>query len=383
MAASRATIVSAGTVVTGLDVLRPGWVRVVGSRITHVGEGISPRDADVEALAGVITAGFVDIHVHGGGGASFTSGDADEAARAVAFHRRHGTTSMLASLVSAEPSVLLDGVTMLADLAQDGLLDGIHLEGPWLAPGKRGAHDAATLRHPDPAEIDRLVVAGRGHLAMVTLAPELPGALEAVRRLSQSGVRVAIGHTEADYERTTAAIGAGATVATHLFNAMPLLHHRDPGPVAALLEDSRVTVELIADGTHLHQAVLEHVVARVGPTRVAFVTDAMAAAGMPDGDFTLGQLPVQMRSGIARLADGTLAGSTATTQALYGAALEVCRSYGDPALAAATMTARTPARALGLLDIGTLGPGARADLLVLDANKQVLRVMSAGEWVQS
>lgn len=376
-------IISAGAVVAGDEVLRPGWIEVSQSVITVVGRGEPPRAAGLSVDDGTLIPGFVDMHVHGGGGASFTSKDPTEAAAAAAFHQRHGTTSMLASLVSASPRELLSSVSMLADLVRDGVLCGIHLEGPWLAPGKRGAHDPSTLRHPDAGEINRLIASGRGAITMVTLAPELPGGLSAVRHLTEAGIRVAIGHTDADYDTTRKAIDAGAGIATHLFNAMPPLHHRDPGPVAALIQDPRVTLELIADGTHLHPATVAHVVAAAGPARVAFVTDSMAAAGMPDGTFSLGGLSVQVTGGVARLADGTIAGSTATMADTYTAALAAYQGPREALVAASMMTSTTSARALTLSRDAALTVGSRADIVVLDAHRQVQAVMSAGAWVQT
>ncbi|HEY0948569.1 N-acetylglucosamine-6-phosphate deacetylase, partial [Nocardioides sp.] len=241
-------LVAADRIVTPARVLAPGWLLVEGARVAEVGSGDPPRPPDVALPGATVVPGFVDVHTHGGGGASFDGGDADAVATGVRTHLAHGTTSTVASLVSASPEALLGAVRRLADLADDGLLAGIHLEGPWLSARRAGAHDPRVLRDPEPAEIDALLDAGRGHVRMVTLAPERAGGLEAVRRLVRAGVAVAIGHTEATYDETRAALEAGASVATHLFNAMPALHHRAPGPVAALLEHPDAYVELVADG---------------------------------------------------------------------------------------------------------------------------------------
>lgn len=220
---------------------------------------------------------------------------------------------------------------------------------------------------------------------MVTLAPELPGALATIRRLVEAGIVVAVGHTDADYDQTRAAVDAGATVATHLFNAMRALHHRDPGPVPALLSDPRVTVEAIADGVHLHEGTIRHIVATAGPQRVALVTDAMAAAGVGDGVFTLGGLDVDVVDGVARLrGTTTIAGSTATMDRLFATAVRLLGEQvdADTALAAAArMTATTPARTLGLHRTGTLAAGRDADLVALDRDWRVSRVMRRGAWV--
>jgi N-acetylglucosamine-6-phosphate deacetylase len=374
-------LIRAGTVVTGEVVHRPGWVEVDSGRIVGVGAGVRAGPG-LDFPTGVLVPGFVDLHVHGGGGHSYTSDDGRSVSAALSYHRARGTTSTLASLVAADEVTLTGWVRTLADLVDGGSPAGIHLEGPWLNPARGGAHERRFLRDPDPGELERLLVAGRGAVRMITVAPELPGGLDLIRRIVDAGVVAAIGHTEADHVTTLAAIDAGATVATHLFNAMPSLHHRVPGPIAALLVDPRVTLELIADGVHLHPALLSLVVAAAGPDRIALVTDAMAACGMPDGAYTLGPLAVTVTGGTARSdATGSIAGGTATTADLFRAAFGestlpvAATAEGDDALlAAARMTARTPARVLGL-DAGRLAPGLRADLVILTPDLQVEAVL--------
>ncbi|GAC57687.1 N-acetylglucosamine-6-phosphate deacetylase [Gordonia hirsuta DSM 44140 = NBRC 16056] len=374
-------VVTAPVIVAGDRVLRPGWMRLRDGWILQVGQGApSGRDAARSDLAGTVVPGFVDLHVHGGGGASYTDGRADKVAQAARFHLAHGTTTTLTSTVSTAPDALVQTVGRLADMAEAGISAGIHLEGPWISPQYCGAHDPRVLRDPDRAEIDRVLAAGRGTIAMVTLAPELPGALEAVRRLTSAGVLVAVGHTAASYTQTVEAVGLGARVATHLFNAMAPLHHREPGPVAALLEDPQVLIEVVGDGVHLHPALVRQIQASVGFRRIALVTDAMAAAGMGDGDFRLGGLDVQVRDGVARLRDGgAIAGSTATMGQLFRSAAHSLRTADatllDPVLIGLTeMTAGNQARVLRRTDIGVLEPGRRADFVVLDDDFQVTRV---------
>ena len=380
------TLISAGTVVFGgsaLDaVSRPGWLDISGNRIVACGSGAPPRAVDVDFPDGVVVPGFVDMHVHGGGGSSYSTDDPDEIARAAAFHRAHGTTTTLASLVTAAPEVLLSQIRALADATQDGIVAGIHLEGPWLSSARCGAHDATQLRDPDPAEIDSVLAAADGAIAMVTIAPELPGADVAIERFVDAGVIVAVGHTDASYEETKRALQLGATVGTHVFNGMRPLHHRDPGPALALLEDARVTVELIADGVHLHPALVHQVAVTAGSDRVALITDAMAAAGMPDGMYQLGGLDVQVTGSVARLRErATIAGSTATMDALFRTAATGLESASDAALRhAVAMTAMTPARTLGLDDVGALRPGMAADLVVLNRKLQVRAVAKRGVW---
>ena len=373
-------IVTAAQVVTPARVLAPGWLLLEGDRLADLGEGPPPRSPDVDLGDVVVVPGFVDLHVHGGGGASFDAGTADAAAVVADAHLAHGTTTMAASLVTDTADRMTAAVRELALLVQDGRLAGIHLEGPWLSPQRSGAHQPGSLAHPDPTSVDTLLTAGNGAVRMVTLAPELPGGVDAVRRLDDAGVLAAVGHTDATYDQACEALDAGARLGTHLFNAMRPLHHRDPGPVGALL-DSPVDVELIADGVHLHPAVLRTVFA-AKPGRCILVTDAMAAAGAPDGDYRLGPMAIEVRDGVARLAspggDGAIAGSTLTMDA----AVRFCvRTAGLPLLDVVHAASTAPARAWGLDDVGAIEPGRRADLVVLDEDLRVGRVMRSGAWV--
>jgi len=372
-------VITGAAVVVDGQVCRPGWLETSGPRIAACGSGPPPRPADAEFPDSVVVPGFIDMHVHGGGGASYTVGA--EIAGAADFHLRHGTTTTLASLVTAAPAELLAGVQALAEATRLGVVAGIHLEGPWLSRARCGAHDPERMRFPDPAEIDTVLTAGGGAVRMVTLAPELPGADDAIRRFADAGVVVAVGHTNASYEQTQHAIALGATVGTHLFNAMPPLHHRDPGPVLALLADPRVTVELIADGVHVHPAVLRAVIEYAGPDRVAVVTDAIAAAGCDDGEFLLGAVAVDVVSGVARVhGTSTIAGSTATMDRLFRMVAGIGADSDAGLLAAVQMTSATPARALGFDRVGILKPGNDANITVLDRDLRVAAVMLRGRF---
>ncbi|KMS70279.1 MULTISPECIES: N-acetylglucosamine-6-phosphate deacetylase [Streptomyces] len=367
---------------TGASVVLPtgtvenGRLAIEGTRITST----PPADAQVIDVTGHwLVPGFVDIHNHGGGGASF-SGTAEQILTAVHTHRVHGTTTLVASTVTDEMDLLVRQAGLLSELAEQGDIAGIHFEGPFISPCRKGAHSEKLLRDPDPAEVRKLIDAARGKAKMVTLATELPGGIDSVRLLAENGVIAAIGHTDAGYEQTVEAIDAGATVATHLFNAMPALNHRAPGPIAALLEDERVTVELINDGVHLHPAALELAFRHAGAARVAFITDAMDAAGIGDGRYMLGPLEVEVSEGVARLVEGgSIAGSTLTLDRAFQRAVSVDKLSVEDAV---TALSANPARLLGLFDrVGSLEPGKDADLVLLDADFELKGVMRQGEWV--
>ncbi|HEY0237202.1 MAG TPA: N-acetylglucosamine-6-phosphate deacetylase [Friedmanniella sp.] len=369
----------AAHVVTPRGVLDDAVVEVRGDRVAAV----HPNNGDERAdrLGGWVVPGFVDTHVHGGGGHDYAAGDPDEILAARDFHLRHGTTTTFASLVTAALDDLAAQLDVLADLAEDGHLAGVHLEGPFLSPEHPGAHEPSLLRPPHPAAVERLLDAGRGHLKMVTLAPELSGGIEAVRRFVAAGVRVAIGHTAADDDTVARALDAGADVGTHVFNAMRPIHHRRPGPVPRLLTDPRVAAELIADGFHVSAEVLRMALGAAGPDGVVLVTDAMVAAGMPDGPYRLGSLDVRVSDGQARLvtSDGTpgsIAGSTLTT----GRAFALVVGLTGDLPGAARFASTNAARHFGL-DAGTVEPGGPADLCLVDDDGTLRRVMRRGRWL--
>ena len=383
-AAASPSVLRADRVHDGERLGGPGWIALAEGRVVAVGTGDPPRThGPVHDLGDALLApGCVDVHCHGGGGHAFESGAA-AARAAAAAHARAGTTTVVASLVTDEVDALAAQLTALTPLCAEGVLAGVHLEGPWLSPLHRGAHRAASLRAPEPEDVARLVEVGAGHLAMVTLAPELPGALDAVGRLAEAGVVVAIGHTDASYETTRAAIEAGARMATHLHNACRPTHHREPGPAVALLEDPRVGIETIVDGVHLHAATVRRV-AREAGERWILVSDAMAAAGCGDGEFPLGPLRVRVHDGVARVvgadgAAGAIAGSTATVAGSVRSAVAAGVDL-DAALRAATAA---PADALGLPDVGRLRVGSRADAVVFGPELEVRGVLRHGTWVKA
>ncbi|MGW2725217.1 N-acetylglucosamine-6-phosphate deacetylase [Streptomyces sp. NPDC001492] len=370
-------MLSGANVVLPTGTIENGRVFVEGTRIA----GAASPDAQLIDLTGHhVVPGFVDLHNHGGGGASFTSGTVEDVLTGIHTHRLHGTTTLVASTVTDDMDLLAQRAGLLSELAEQGDIAGIHFEGPFISPCRKGAHSEKLLRDPDPDQVRKLIDAARGRARMVTLATELPGGLDSVRLLAELGVVAAIGHTDATYEQTVAAIDAGATVATHLFNAMPQIGHRAPGPITALLEDERVTVELINDGTHLHPAALQLAFHHAGADRVALITDAMDAAGFGDGRYLLGPLEVEVTEGVARLVEGgSIAGSTLTLDRAFQRAVTV---DGLPVEDVVRAISANPAKLLGLYDrIGSLEPGKDADLVVLDHQFALKGVMRRGEWV--
>jgi N-acetylglucosamine-6-phosphate deacetylase len=376
-----ADFVITGGRVAGLDrVVDDGWLAISGGVITEVGAGAPPEGNHVDVEGALVVPGFIDTHCHGGGGGSFSSGDPDELANAVRAHQRHGTTTMLASLVSDPIRELRGQMSALLDLVEDGEIAGIHLEGPFISQARCGAHDPAALLEPDTAALNELLRAGRGAVRMVTLAPELHGGVKAVRQLTESGVIAALGHTDGVEEQIRPAIDAGATVATHLFNGMRPLHHREPGPIGAMLDDERITVELICDLVHIHPTVVRLAARHVGPGRTVLVTDAMSATDAADGNYRLGRLEVDVTNGVATLAEnGSLAGSTLTMDIAFR---NLVRGAKLDLLDAVRATSGNPAELLGIADrTGSLRAGLAADVVVLDDDLRPLKVLRRGKWV--
>lgn len=256
---------------------------------------------------------FVDLHCHGARGHGFDDADLEGVAAAVSYHRSEGTGTLLLSLVSAPVDRLTRRLGQLAEMIPDlpGVA-GVHLEGPFLSRERCGAHDANALRAPSPDAVELIVAAGAGIVRQVTIAPELPGAMDAIDRFVAAGVVVAVGHTQADYDTAGAAFDRGARLLTHTFNAMPGVGHREPGPIVAAIERDHVVLEVIADGFHVHPSVLRGLF-HSAPGRVALITDAMSATGLGDGRYRLGEQDVEVR-GDRPVVTGTdtLAGSTLT-----------------------------------------------------------------------
>jgi len=335
-----------------------------------------PRDA--ERTASLIVPGFVDLHIHGGDGADFMDGDERANARILSFHAKHGTTAMMATTLTGSVAALQSATGAIARSADDrgAEIIGIHLEGPYINRDRAGAQDQASIRPADIHEIDSLLKRAPRLKWMITFAPEIEGAHALIERF-RDRVIFSIGHTSADYAEAVGALDWGATHFTHLFNAMTGMHHREPGVVGAALVSRNATAELIADGTHVHPAVL-NIAATTMPHRIALVTDAIRACGLADGTYKLGGYDVEVKEGSARLANGgALAGSTLT---MHDAVRNMIELAGLPIERVIPMATETPARIAGVRGRkGTIDRGYDADLVLLDKKLDIERVIVRGQ----
>jgi len=334
--------------------------------------------ADAERVEGLLVPGFVDVHVHGGDGADFMDAHDEGTERILAFHARHGTTALAATTLSASRGDLqaaVEAIRRVAASAPGGAeIAGVHLEGPYINPGRAGAQDAASIRPSDIHELAALINEAPRLRWIVTLAPELEGAQALIEHF-RDRVLFSIGHTSADHATTAAAIEWGACHFTHLFNAMTGLHHRDPGVVGAALTSVDATAELIADGVHVHPAVLR-IAVNAMPHRIALITDAMRACGLADGTYKLYDYEVTVGDGAARLADGTLAGSVLT---MAGAVKNMVELAGLPVETVIPLATEVPARILEVADRkGKIESRYDADLVLLTEKFEVARVWVRG-----
>lgn len=359
-----------------------GVVSVADGVISGVSSGLAAGEPALDLGDRWLLPGFIDVHVHGGGGAQCNTSSVDELQAVARFHASHGTTALLATTVAAPVDELEAAVRAIASVSGRfcegaAVVLGAHLEGPFLNRARAGAMDASCFLSPDAALTSRLMP-----VRMVTLAPELPGAIGVVRRLAGQGVVVSLGHSEATYEQAVAAVAAGARSVTHLFNTMRPLDHREPGLVGAALDLPELGCELICDGVHVDPAVLRLAWRAKGLAGLRLVTDATQAAGMPDGEYRLGGSAVVVRSGVARGGPGgagALAGSTLTMDAAVRSAVRV---LGIGVLEASVLASLNPARLLGIADRkGGIAVGKDADLVVLDDSLCVCAAMVGGRWV--
>jgi N-acetylglucosamine-6-phosphate deacetylase len=403
---SAGTALAADVAVRGTAVLEEGvlpgaLVLLGGGRILWAGpEESAPAHRAERTLDhdGPILPGLVDLHCHGGGGASFPDcADAEEALVAVREHRRHGTTSIVASLVTASPEELTARVRMLTDLAARGEVEAIHLEGPFISEARKGAQNPAHISGGDAELVRRLCELSPGAVATMTLAPETTDADAVIEALAAGGAVPSLGHTDCSSAQMTAAIAASRDAlrrhhgrsplptATHLFNGMRPVHHRDPGPALAALDaaaQGEILAEVIADGVHLAAETVAHVFSIAAADSLVLITDAMAAAGMADGRYRLGALDVTVTDGIATLTEGgAIAGGTFhLIDVVRFAVREAGVGLADAVRAASTV----PARVLGRQDeLGALRAGLRADLVLTDTQLHPVQVIRGGELVET
>jgi N-acetylglucosamine-6-phosphate deacetylase len=346
------------------------WLEISDGVISSINFGETPNPDRV--VDGVLIPGFVDMHCHGGGGFYFSDPSLQQIEQAINTHYSHGTTALVASLVTAPLDVLKTQIQRLVPFAKSGKISGIHLEGPYLAPTRCGAHDPLLLRDPNVKEIEELLAIGNGHVRMVTIAPELNGAIDSIKYLVSQGVKVAIGHSAADFDLALRGVEAGANIVTHFPNAVSKLD--DDGHTLAdlALSDTRLFLEMILDGHHVSDETARRVCA-VAHDRLVMVTDAMCAAGNSDGHYLIGQLPVTVTDSVARLdSNGALAGSTLTMDKSF---FNMQSRLGYSIVQAVLATSKRPAQALSLNNRGEIAVGMKADLLDVDLQKERVSVI--------
>jgi N-acetylglucosamine-6-phosphate deacetylase len=374
---------------TPFEEISDAVVVIQGSKILAVGQRGKvdlPRGVrEIHAEGKIIVPGFVDVHIHGAGGHDVMEGTREALEIVAATVVQRGTTSLVATTVTASEKETRDSVAGLArfilntsqyaarELSAEIL--GIHFEGPFISPARRGVHPAEWILPPSTEMLGHLLEEARGTALILTLAPELPGALDLIAEARRAGLVVSIGHTDASYEQAQAGIEAGATHAAHVYNAMRPFSHRGTGVIGAVLTSPRVSAELIADGVHVDEAAMRMLVDLKTPERVILVSDGISATGMPDGKYQLGMFEVKVSGGVGRNAEGKLAGSTLTLDR----ALRNMVALGVPLASALRMVTANPARQIGLgARKGILAPGADADLVFLDDKLEVSSVMTRG-----
>ena len=363
-------IIQASSAIVDGSLVGDTWIESSDGVITSVNPGIHGNpDATTD---GVLIPGFVDIHCHGGGGHYFSATSPESITAAINAHKKTGTSSLVASLVSESIDDLKAQIQRLIPFYNRGEIVGIHLEGPYLSHARCGAHEPSLLIDPTVGQLKELIEVGQGSIKMVTMAPELKGALDAISYLASIGVIAAIGHTEGNFQDAADATDAGASIVTHFLNAM---NKEDTAGSFAnfVLNDHQLTVELIVDGHHLSFEKVKELFVSLGP-RIIMVSDAMAAAGNGDGNYTIGALPVEVKDGVARLVSNQgLAGSTLTISEAFKNLISQC---GVSLQHAVHATSTLPAQSLGLNDRGSIAVGQRADLLSFNPKSHAIDVIA-------
>ena len=382
-------VIHADRALTPFEEISDAVIVVHGTKISAVGprdKVALPRGArEISGKGKTVVPGFVDVHIHGAGGHDVMEGAPEALEIIAATVATHGTTSLVATTVTASEMetcrsvadianfILNEGLSPARELSAEIL--GIHFEGPFISHARRGVHPPEWIAAPSPAMLKRFLAEARGTGLILTLAPELPGALELIAVAREAGLVVSLGHTDANLDQALAAIAAGARHAAHVFNAMRPFSHRETGVLGAVFTSPEVSAELIADGVHVDATAIRMLLGLKSPDRVILVSDGISATGMPDGKFQLGTFEVTVSGGICRNAEGKLAGSTLTLDR----ALRNMVALGVPLSSALRMVTANPARQIGLGSRkGVLAPGADADLVFLDANLEVSGVMTRG-----
>jgi N-acetylglucosamine-6-phosphate deacetylase len=363
--------------------LAVGDITIDNARIEAIGASQHDVGEVIDATDAVIMPGFIDVHTHGGGGFNLHTTDAEEIHSYLRWAAGTGVTSCLIAVVGVPDAIpgeqlrtAVQAIEQARERATGAEPLGIHLEGPYINVARRGAHPPSWLRVPNEAETEEVLTAAGGYLRLITMAPELPGAAAMIRRLVEAGVTVSIGHTDADYEQTLEAIRLGATHMTHCFNAMRPLHHRHPGPLAAVSESPRVYGELIGDGVHVHPALMHILVKFLSPERTIIITDAQGCAGMHGGTFEFAGQRVHVTDGAARLDDETLAGSVLTMDL---ALRNMLKFTGVSLSEAVRMQTLNPAESAKVADRkGRLQVGYDADLVIMDRDLNLQATICRG-----
>lgn len=383
------TLIKNCRIVTPFEIVEDNCIEIEGAVISGL---LSQTEVDIKNYDQVldckgdfVAPGFIDIHNHGNSGFDVMDATPEALEHISRFHLKNGVTGFLGTTMSQSPRRIQAAVANIVSFIEHrqetgnlrSKLLGIYLEGPYLSKKRKGAQAEEYLKDPDLAELKSFLKTAKEHLKIVALAPELTGALEMIKYIKSKGIVAAAGHTDGSYDRIVEAVEAGVTDTVHLFNGMKEFHHREPGPAGALLQDHRVTCELVCDGIHLHQAVVDIVVRLKGPGGIVLISDAMRATGLRDGQYELGGQEVLVTDGIARLRDGTLAGSTLT---LDRAVYNVMKMAKIPLNEAVRMATYNPAKLIGVSQRkGSVEPGKDADLVVFDENIRIKNVLVDGK----